>query len=153
VSAPDADLSEREIILERVFDAPRELVWRAYTQVEHLVHWWGPDGFTTVYHEHDLRPGGIAKFTMRGPDGKEWPNTMWFHEVVKPARLVFDHGDFEKPWFRVTVTFEEQGTGTRFLARMVFPTAEGCAASKAFGAVELGKQTYEKLANYLREMS
>lgn len=139
--------------MERVFDAPRELVWRAYTQVEHLVHWWGPDGFTTIYHEYDVRPGGIAKFTMRGPDGKEWPNKMWFHEVVKPARLVFDHGDFEKPWFKVTVTFDPHDTGTRLVARLVFPSVEACAAAKARGAVEGGRQTYEKLANYLREMS
>jgi uncharacterized protein YndB with AHSA1/START domain len=153
VPAPDAETSDREIVLERVFDAPRELVWAALTRVEHLVHWWGPNDFRTTYEQYDLRPGGIAKFTMHGPDGKDWPNKFWFLEVQEPSRIVFDHGDFEKPWFRVTVTLEQSGRGTRYMARMVFPTAAACAATKERGAVELGKQTYEKLANYLRRMT
>ncbi len=151
--APNAEIADREIVLERVFDAPRELVWRAFTQVEHLVHWWGPNGYRTTYDHYELRPGGTAKFTMHGPDGKEWPNKFWFLEVEEPSRIVFDHGDFEKPWFRVTVTFEQSGSRTRYRAHMAFPTAEACAAAKARGAIELGKQTYEKLANYLRAMS
>ncbi len=153
MSAPNAEIADREIVLERVFDAPRELVWRAFTQVEHLVHWWGPDGFRNTYYEYDLRPGGVAKFTMHAPDGTDYPNKFWFLEVVEPARIVFDHGDFERPWFRVTVTFEESGRGTRYRARMVFPTVEACNAAKSRGAIELGKQTYEKMANYLRGMS
>jgi uncharacterized protein YndB with AHSA1/START domain len=151
--AVENDLSDREIVLERVFDAPRELVWRAYTEVEHLVHWWGPDGFTTTYHEFDLRPGGIAKFIMHGPDGKDWPNKMWFREVVKPERLVYGHGDFERPWFDVTATFEARGKQTLFVARMLFATAAECAAKKQFGAVEGGRQSHNRLAQYLREMS
>ena len=147
------DLADREIVFERVYDAPRERVWRAYTEVEHLVHWWGPDGFRTTYEEYDLRPGGIAKFIMHGPDGKDWPNKMWFREVEKPERLVFGHGDFERPWFDVTVTFEALGNQTRLVARILFATAAECAAKKEFGAVEGGRQTYEHLAQYLKEMS
>jgi len=147
------DVSDREIVFERVFDAPRELVWRAFTEVEHLVHWWGPNGFTTTYHEHDVRPGGIAKFTMHGPDGKDWPNKMWFREVVKPERLVYGHGDFERPHFDVTVTFEARGKQTRFVSRILFATAAECAAKKEFGAIEGGRQTYERLAQYLKGMS
>ena len=61
----------REIVSIRVFDFPRELVFNAWTDPEHLVHWWGPKGFTNTFHEFDLRPGGIWRFVMHGPDGRD----------------------------------------------------------------------------------
>ena len=78
-----SDIADRELVFEREFDAPRELVWRCWTEVEHLVHWWGPDGFRTTYEEMDVRPGGVARFVMHGWD-RDWPNKMWFHEVDPP---------------------------------------------------------------------
>jgi len=150
---PDAgsDIAGRELVFEREFDAPRELVWNCWTQVEHLVHWWGPDGFRTTYEEFDVRPGGMARFVMHGPDGHDWPNKMWFKEVDPPRRLVFDHGDFEKPWFHVTVDFHDLGGRTRTVQRMLFDTVEACESAKKYG-IEGNRQTMSKLAAYLKTL-
>jgi len=151
VSERESDTGNRELVFERVFEAPRATVWSVWTEVEHLVNWWGPDGFRTTYYEMDVRPGGVARFVMHGPDGRDYPNKMWFLEVRQPERLVFDHGDFERPWFQVTVNFEELGDKTRVVSRMLFGTPEECEATKKSGAVEGGRQTHERLARYLKE--
>ena len=82
-----ANAADREIVITRVFDAPRELVWEAWTNPEHVVQWWGPRGFTTTIHEMDVRPGGVWHQTMHGPDGADYPNKSIFVEVVKPKGL------------------------------------------------------------------
>ena len=151
---PDAgsDTRGRELLFEREFDAPRELVWNCWTEVKHLVNWWGPDGFRTTYQEFDLRPGGSARFVMHGPDGHDWPNKMWFKEVDPPRRLVFDHGDFDRPWFHVTVDFLELGAGrTRTVQRMLFDTVEACENVKKYG-VEGNRQTNARLKAYLESL-
>ena len=145
-----SDIADRELVFEREFDAPRELVWRCWTEVEHLVHWWGPDGFRTTYEEMDVRPGGVARFVMHGWD-RDWPNKMWFHEVDPPRRLVFDHGDFERPWFHVTVDFEDLGGRTRTVQRLTFDTVEACEAAKKYG-VEGNRQTSARLVAYLKTL-
>ena len=71
-SAP-ASTADREIVLTRDFDAPRELVWRAWTDPEHFPRWFGPNGFTTTVHSMDVRPGGTSAYTMGGPDGTDYP--------------------------------------------------------------------------------
>lgn len=147
-----SETEDRELLMERVFAAPRATVWRAFTQPEHLAHWWGPNGFRTTYHEYDLRPGGTAKYTMHGPDGRDWPNKVWFLEVDAPARLVYDHGDFERPWFHVTVVFEQRDDRTLLRMRTLFATAAECEQAKTY-AVEGGRQTLERLAHYLEKMS
>jgi uncharacterized protein YndB with AHSA1/START domain len=150
-----ADTSDREIVLSREYDAPRELVWRAYTDPAHLPNWWGPNGFTNTVHEMDVRPGGRWRFIMHGPDGKDWPNRIVYHEVVAPERLAFLHGDDvddDPGAFQVTVTFDDLGGRTRVTQKMVFATAAQRAGVEQFGAVELGKQTLDKLAAYLRTM-
>jgi uncharacterized protein YndB with AHSA1/START domain len=80
---------EREIVLTRVFDAPRELVFKAWTEPERLARWWGPDHFTNPVCQIDLRPGGAIWIVMRAPDGTDYPMSGTFHEVVVPERLVF----------------------------------------------------------------
>ena len=88
-AAPAATLpSDREIVLTRAFAAPRELVWRAWTEPEHFARWMGPDGFTTTVREMDVREGGTSRYTMRGPDGTDYPNRVIYREVVRPERLV-----------------------------------------------------------------
>jgi uncharacterized protein YndB with AHSA1/START domain len=82
-------LADREIVLTRVFDAPRELLWDAWTDPKHVVKWWGPRGFTITIHEMDVRPGGIWNHTMHGPDGTDYPGQCVFIEVVKPERIVY----------------------------------------------------------------
>jgi uncharacterized protein YndB with AHSA1/START domain len=78
-----------ELVLTRTFDAPRDLVFKLWTDPKHLHHWWGPAGFTTTVHEMDVRPGGAWRYSMRGPDGKDYPFNGEYVEVVPPEKLVF----------------------------------------------------------------
>lgn len=145
---------DREIVLSRVYDAPRELVFRLWTEREHVSHWFGPKGFTTTTHEMDARVGGRWRFDMRAPDGTLYTNRVEYLEIAAPERIVFDHGtdvDDDPTRFRVTVTFDEQADKKTVLTlRQVHPTKEQRDAGIGFGAVELGYQTLEKLAEALR---
>jgi uncharacterized protein YndB with AHSA1/START domain len=147
---------EREIVLTRVFDAPRELVFKAWTDKEHLPKWFGPKGFSCSTHEIDIRVGGRWRFEMRSPDGKVFPNRMVFLEVKHPERIVLDHGsdkDDDPNKFRVTITFDEQSNKkTVVTMRQLHPTAEQRKAGIGFGAVELGYQTLDKLAEHLASL-
>jgi len=145
----------REIVIARVVDAPRELVWQAMTSPEHVVHWWGPRGFTTTIEEMDVRPGGVWKHVMHGPDGANYPNKSVFTEVVKPERIVYSHGGEREggpgAHFEATWTFDALDAGkTRVTIRMVFPSAaDRDFVVREFGAIEGGKQTLERLAEHL----
>ena len=155
--ASESDTSDRELVIRRTFDAPRELVWKAWTDPKHVVNWWGPNGFTNTIHEMDVRPGGVWRLTMHGPDGTNWPNKITFLEVVPPARLVYDHGDDipggEAGTFRVTATFDEQNGKTACTFRMLFKTAaERKRVVDEFGATEGANQTFARLAEYLKQM-
>ena len=154
---------DREIVLSRVFEAPRELVFEAWTKEEHLTKWFGPKGFTTKTHECDLRIGGRWRFDMIAPDGKVWGNRMVFLEIKAPELLVLDHGsdkDDDEHRFRVTITFDEQSdkksfgchAGTVVTMRQLHPTKEQRDAGIGFGAVEIGYTTMDKLAEHLRGM-
>ena len=144
---------DREIVITRVFDAPRELVFDAWTNPEHLPRWFGPNGFTLTTQEIDIRVGGRWRFVFHGPDGKDYDNRVVFLEVKQPELLSFEHGsdrDDDPGKFRVTVTFDEQSDGkTVVTLRQLHPTKEQRDQTIAFGAVELGLQTLEKLADYL----
>ena len=83
------DTSDREISATRIFDAPRDLVWRAWTDPQQIVQWWGPNGFTTTTYHMEVKPGGVWRLVMHGPDGRDYPNRITFLEVVEPERLVF----------------------------------------------------------------
>src|SRR3954464_649355 len=121
------DSADREIVAVRVFDAPRELVWKLWTDPHHVAQWWGPNGFTNTHREMDVRPGGVWRFVMHGPDGKDYDNKIVYQEVVKPERLVYTHGDEDENaprQFHVTVTFEDQAGKTKLTMRTVFKTRE-----------------------------
>lgn len=143
----------RAIITSRVFDAPRDLVFEAWTDPKHLAQWWGPTGFTTTTSAFEMRPGGVWRFVMHGPDGTDYQNRITFDEVVKPERLTYRHGgddDVEPVQFQVTVTFEDLSGKTRLTMTAVFPTAEARdQVVEKYGAIEGAKQTLERLANYL----
>ena len=147
---------DREIVLCRVFEAPRALVFAAWTKAEHLTKWFGPKGFTTTTRECDLRVGGRWRFDMIAPDGKVWDNRVVFLEIDAPERLVFDHGsdkDDDAGRFRVTITFDEQSDKkTVVTMRQLHPTKEQRDAGVGFGAVEIGYTTLDKLAEHLRQM-
>lgn len=118
-----------ELVLTRVFDAPRPLVFKAWTEPDRLVRWWGPHGFTTPSCKMDVRPGGAFRFCMRGPEGDDHWLRGAYREVVEPERLVFTwawEGDGGKPGHEtvLTVTFEERGARTRLtLHQAVFESA------------------------------
>ena len=147
--------ADREIVISRVVDAPRELAWLAMTEPAHLVQWWGPTGFTTTMGQMDVRPGGVWTMTMHGPDGTDYPNYSVFQEVVYPERIVFACGaEPDKPeLFISTWTFEAVGEATRVTIRMVFPSAETRdAVVRDYGAIEGAEQTLGRLAVHLPEM-
>ena len=146
----------RTIVTTRVFDAPRELVFKAWTDPKHLVQWWGPNGFTTTVHSIDVRPGGVWRFVMHGPDGRDYENRIVYDEIVKPERITYRHGggdDVEPVTFHTTVTFEDLGGKTRLTMRAIFPSAaERDRVVKEVGAVEGAKQTLGRLAEHLTTM-
>jgi uncharacterized protein YndB with AHSA1/START domain len=149
--------SDREIVIARDFDAPRELVWQAWTDPKQVVLWWGPRGFTTTIQVMDVRPGGVWEHVMHGPDGTQYPGRSVFHKVVEPERIVFSHGGGREGapsvQFVSTWTFEVVEAGkTRVTIRMVFPTAaERDRVARDFGAVEGGNETLGRLAGHLRD--
>lgn len=147
---------EREIVITRVIDAPRELVFRAWTDRRHVCEWFGPEGFTCTTHEMDVKVGGMWRFDLVAPDGKRYDNRVVYLEIDPPRRLVFDHGsdkDDDPGRFRTTVTFDEQSNDKTVLTlRQLHPTKEQREAVIAFGAVELGLQTLDKLAEHVRRL-
>jgi len=145
--------ADRELVMTRLLNAPRELVWKAWTDPKHLINWFGPKGFKNTFHEVDIRPGGVWKFTMHGPDGTDYPNRVVYDKIVKPDYITYSHGTFDEPdVFKVKVSFEEEEGKTRITMRILFPTVEAMEAQKKFGAVEGGKSTLDKLEEELKKM-
>jgi uncharacterized protein YndB with AHSA1/START domain len=140
--------SDREIVVTRVFDAPRALVFKAWTDPKHLARWWGPNGFSITTFEMDFKPGGVWRFAMHGPDGRDYQNQVVYVEIVESERLVYRH--VSGPQFQMTVTFADDGDKTRLTARMQFESAAlRDKVIEEFGAVEGLKQTLGRLADYL----
>ena len=146
-----SSIADREIAVTRIFDAPRELVWKVWTEPNHIALWWGPNGFTNSVESMDVSVGGKWKYMMHGPDGVDWPNLITYLEVKKPELLAYMHGDFDNPdHFRVTVKFESVGEKTKIYMQMVFKTAEERnAVVEKHGAVEGLNQNMDKLEKYL----
>jgi uncharacterized protein YndB with AHSA1/START domain len=114
--------TDPEIVTSRVLDAPRERVFEAFSDPARLARWWGPAGFSSTFHEFDLRPGGHWRFILHGPDGANYPNESVFVEVVKPERIVFDH--LSDHWFRMTITLSARPAGQTLITwHMLFETA------------------------------
>lgn len=145
--------ADRELTLTRVFDAPCPLVYQAFTDPQHIVHWWGPNGFSNTIQAMDVRPGGVWRFMMHSAEGVDWPNKISYQEVVPNERLVYDHGstDDQPAQFHVTITFAPQGQQTKVTMTTLFPTAAELEAVKKWGAVEGGQQTFARLAAYLAD--
>jgi len=154
-NVPAENTADREIVITRDFNAPRELVWEAMTNPKHVVNWWGPRGFTTTIEKMDFRVGGVWKHVMHGPDGANYPNESRFEEIVKPERIVYSHNGRREDGPGVdksfTWTFDEVAPGkTKVTIRMIFQSAaERERVVKEFGASEGGKQTLERLDEFL----
>ena len=146
---------DNEIIISRMIKAPRELVWRAMTDPEQVVHWWGPVGFTTVIEKMELRVGGIWKHVMIGPDGARYPNKSTFTEIREPEFIAYSHGGAKEGEqgvrFTASWTFEAiDAHTTKLTGRSVFASAEDCRrVIEQYGAVEGGKQNLQRLAEFL----
>lgn len=141
--------------LTRIYNAPVETVWDAWTDPKKAAHWWGPRGFTITTHSKDLKVGGHWKYTMHGPDGVDYPNNTIYLEVDKYKRLVYDHGgnDTQPPMFRVTVLFTPEKGKTKMEMSMAFPTAEIAQGSRKFIKQVGGNSTWDRLAEYLEKQS
>jgi len=126
--AAGVSTAERGLVITRIFDAPRELVFKAWTEPDRAVRWWGPQGFTTAHYEIDFRPGGSYRVCMRSPEGTEHWQCGVCRELAAPERLVFTFA-WEDAQGRpghetvVTVTFAEHGARTKLtLHQAVFET-------------------------------
>jgi len=149
----DLDRDPRSIVGTRVFDAPRELVFAAFTDPKHLAQWWGPNGFTTTTRRFEFRKGGVWRFVMHGPDGRDYQNLITFDEIIAPERIAYRHGgadDVEPVQFNTTLTFEDLGGKTRLTWHGTFPSAEERArVIKEYGADKGLVQTMARLAEYV----
>ena len=154
--APAQDaMADREIVISRVIDAPRELVFEAFTEVRHLSRWWGPEGFTTTTQSFEFRVRGEWVFVMHGPDGTDYPEWITWTEIT-PSRIALLHGEFpgDPNAFESVLTLAPDGASTRIEMRTVFPTKElRDEAVEKYHAIEGGQQTLSHLAAYVTEIA
>jgi uncharacterized protein YndB with AHSA1/START domain len=163
ISSESMEQAAREIVITRIFDAPRELVWKAWTDPEHLMRWWGPKIFTSPVCQIDLRIGGRYLFCMRSPEGKEFWSTGVYREILPPERLVCtdsfadaegnvvpaSHYGLPGDWpseLVVTVTFEEHEGRTKLTMRQAGIPAGEMKAMAAAG----WEESFDKLAESLK---
>lgn len=145
---------DREIVITRTIDAPRHMVFRAFTEVRHLSRWWGPSGFTTTTHSFEFSEGGVWEFIMHGPDCSDYPNWITWRRILPPERLVLVHGESadDPDAFDQVISFADRGETTEIVMHTVFPTAElRDRAVRQYRAVEGGRQTLQRLAEYITE--
>ena len=149
-----ATTADREIVISRVIDGPREVVFEAFTAVRHLSRWWGPEGFTTTTRSFHFQVGGEWSFVMHGPDGTDYDEWITWTEIDPPARIAMLHGERrdDPEAFESVLTFVSEGGRTRIEMRTVFPTAQlRDQAIEKHGAIEGGRQTLANLAAYVVE--
>jgi len=152
VTNGEPDVRDRELVASRVIDAPKELVFKMWTDPAHVGKWWGPRGFTTTTHSIDIRPGGTWKFVMHGPDGRDYDNEIRYVDIQAPDLIIYDHVPAHH---RSTITFEEEGNATRVTVHMLFETPELRKEVIEKHGAEVGlKQHLEALADeVLKEQS
>ncbi len=153
------DTADREIVITREFAAPRDLVWKVWTQPEHIANWWGPRGFTTSVTAMDLRSGGKWRYVMHGPDGNDYPVHGVFLEVVPPERIVTTD-EFDEGWtppqpidlpkgIVATAEFAEVGPKTRLTLTIAHATVEDRNKHAAMGVVEGWGSSLDCMDDYL----
>jgi uncharacterized protein YndB with AHSA1/START domain len=146
--------SDREIVMTRVFDAPRELVFEAHSSCEHLSHWWGPRGYEIISCEVDFRPGGAWRIVHRAPDGGEYAFRGEYREIVRPERIVWTF-EFEGMPGNVsveTMTLEEHDGQTTFTATSVYDSREARDGMLESGMEAGAAETMERLDEYLERL-
>jgi uncharacterized protein YndB with AHSA1/START domain len=156
-----ANRDARELILDRVFNAPRELVFRAFTEAEHLEHWWGPKGWSLPVCKVDFRPGGVWHYCMLGPGGEEAWGRAVYSEIEPPRRIVYTdafsdaEGNInpDLPQMVIEVEFEEVAGKTRVHSLSRFATAEELDAVLAMGMEQGIIETWDRLDAYLSQIA
>ena len=139
-----------EIVSSRNINAPRELVYRAWSEPIHLKNWWGPKGFTNTFNEFDYRVGGKWSYIMHGPEKGNYVNECEFVKIEKPSLIAWKR--FSKPIFQVVATFEEVSNDkTKIVFKMLFNSAEECRKVKAF-AVDKNEENFDRLEDELNRM-
>lgn len=156
VFKPDPKL---DLVLERVIDVPRELVWTAWTTPKHLRQWFVPRPWTITDCEIDLRPGGMFRTTMRSPEGQEFPNAGCYLEVIPNERLVFTdallpgYRPSENPFFTAVLMLEPSGSGTRYTAIAIHRDEDGRKKHEEMGFHEGWGTVVDQMVEYVkREM-
>lgn len=147
--------NSNQIVITRIYNAPVEVVWKAWTDVEQVSKWWGPRGFTITTHSKDLKPGGHWNYTMHGPDGVDYPNKTKYFEVIENSLLVYDHGanDNQPPLFRVRVEFIDQKNKTKMLMTMTLESAAKKAEVEKIIKSANGNSTWDRLGEYVEKIS
>ena len=142
------------LIHTRLLDAPRELVWEVWTNPAHIKEWWGPDGFSLTTKAMNVEPGKTWEFIMHGW-GKDWDNKVEYTEVIKPSLISYKHSGAGADYnFSVTITFEEVEGKTLLTMTSVFKSKEIIdELNKKVNAIEGGKQTLNRLENYLKRLN
>jgi uncharacterized protein YndB with AHSA1/START domain len=144
--------SDREIVMTRVFDAPRELVFKAYTDPNAIPQWWGPRRYATTVDQMDVRPGGAWRFVNQGPDGSEFAFRGEYRVIVPPERLVYTF-EFEGMPGHIlveTITFEEHDGKTTLTNTSLFDSGEDRDGMLASGMTEGATESMDRLAEYLQ---
>ncbi|MBT30562.1 MAG: polyketide cyclase [Thalassobius sp.] len=144
------DLSDRTLSITKTFNAPLELLWKVLTTPEHIVYWWGPDGFTNTIEKMEVKVGGKWEFIMHGPDGTEYVNKYTYSKIEPNKEIVLAH--LATPKFTIIISLSQEGEKTQVKWQNIFdsvPSKE--EAVRAFKADEGLRQNLEKLANYLQE--
>ena len=151
-AAAQSATADREIVISRLINAPRELVFEAFSDVRHLSQWWGPEGFTTTTRAFEFRTGGEWDFVMHAPDGTDYQEWISWTEIVPPERIAMLHGEMrdDPNAFESVLTFAPDGEATRVEMRTLFPSKElRDEAVEKYHAIEGGQQTLGKLADYV----
>ena len=149
--------SDREILITRVFTAPRRLVWEAMTDPKHVIHWWGPRGSTPAVCEIDFRPGGAWRFVLRRSDGRDCRFKGVYQEIMPPERVVatecFDEPSLGSPEWLTTLTLEEDNGETTMKSRIQYKSREARDGHLASGMKEGARESFDRLAEHLLHQS
>lgn len=141
---------DTEIISTRIFKVPREQLFRAWSEPDHLKNWWGPAGFTNTFHEFDFRVGGTWRFTMHGPEKGNYQNECEFIKIEKPSLIAWKR--HSQPLFQVLAVFEEvTADKTKLFFKMLFQTAEECKKLRPY-VVDKNEENFDKLEKELERM-
>ncbi|WP_426034486.1 SRPBCC domain-containing protein [Cypionkella sp. TWP1-2-1b2] len=147
-------MQDRQIVLTRLIAAPAAKVWQCWTDPAILPRWFGPEGYSCVTKEIDLRQGGLWRFDMIGPDGTVWANRHRYtlFDPLKRLEFLLDGDDDSAPPMQVVVVLAAEADSTRITQTMTFPTAQMCQGALAFGADRLGQTTLAKLEAAARKL-